>query len=68
MIKKIKSKLKEIKKKMDERIEYVKEYLDNGNNKISLGLIIMFLGVGLGVGLGGGLIASGVFTNSRARA
>lgn len=60
MIKKIKSKLKEIKKKMDERIEYVKEYLDNGNNKISLGLIIMFLG--------GGLIASGVFTNSRARA
>lgn len=60
MIKKIKNKLKEIKKKMDERIEYVKEYLDNGNNKISLGLIIMFLG--------GGLIASGVFTNSRARA
>lgn len=59
MIKKIKSKLKEIKKKMDERIEYVKEYLDNGGNKISLGLIIMFLG--------GGLIASGVFTNSRAR-
>ena len=33
-------------------------------NKISLGLIIMFLGVGLG----GGLIASGIFTNSRARA
>ena len=64
MIKKIKSKLKEIKKKMDERIEYVKEYLDNGDNKISLGLIIMFLGVGLG----GGLIASGIFTNSRARA
>lgn len=64
MIKKIKSKLKEIKKKMDDRIEYVKEYLDNGDNKISLGLIIMFLGVGLG----GGLIASGVFTNSRARA
>ena len=60
MIKKIKSKLKEIKKKMDERIEYVKEYLDNGDNKISLGLIIMFLG--------GGLIASGIFTNSRARA
>lgn len=60
MIKKIKSKLKEIKKKMDERIEYVKEYLDNGDNKISLGLIIMFLG--------GGLITSGVFTNSRARA
>ena len=29
-------------------------------NKISLGLIIMFLG--------GGLIASGIFTNSRARA
>ena len=60
MIKKIKSKLKEIKKKMDERIEYVKEYLDNGVNKISLGLIIMFLG--------GGLIVSGIFTNSRARA
>lgn len=60
MIKKIKSKLKEIKKKMDERIEYVKEYLDNGDNKISIGLIIMFLG--------GGLIASGMFTNYRARA
>ena len=57
---KVKSKLKEIKKKMDERIEYVKEYLDNGDNKISIGLIIMFLG--------GGLITSGMFTNYRARA
>lgn len=56
MIKKIKSKLKEIKKKMDERIEYVKECLNSGDSKIQFGIMVVFLGFGL--------IVSGVYENA----
>lgn len=51
MFNKLKNKLKGIKKHMDERVEYAKEYLSNKGNRVVAGIILTGLGVGLGVAL-----------------
>ena len=47
MLNKLKNKLKGIKKHMDERVEYAKEYLSNKGNRVADGIILTGLGVAL---------------------
>lgn len=55
MFKKVKEKLKEVKRFMDEKVKAMANFISSRQNRITLGYIIF----GLGVGLGGALIASG---------
>ena len=58
MFNKLKNKLKGIKKCMDERVEYAKEYLADKGNRVATGVIVTGLGIGTAV-LGVALIITG---------
>lgn len=47
MFKKVKEKLKGVKRYMDEKIQMARELLSSNNNKLTLGFILIGVGIGL---------------------
>lgn len=47
MFKKVKEKLKGVKRYMDEKIQMARELLSSNNNELTLGFILIGVGIGL---------------------